>query len=584
MSLFDHIYKTAEQVAPPVQGTSAPGIATRANPSDSQHTAPVGTGIPGLKPDFMPLPHQINAVRRLIENDGKMIMAHGVGTGKTASSLYGFQKLKQLGMGHKAIVIVPAGLRENYLESGVKRFTTEPGKIADHVSDIDPAATYNIMSYEAFSRDPTGALARSGADTMIADEFHRMRNGAGGSTYRALVAARHHCKNFLGLTGSILNNHPQELADLLRLSEDNPNLTERDFKDKFVRTTGHSLGFSGKPKKLVGIKNEAEFAKDVYPRVDYLETDDVPGNSMPKRVVNTVQVPMSEKQYTAYNLALKKLGPIADFIERRDENNAVKDSDRVFSQIMAARQIANSLAMGRKDISVEQSARQTPKVARIISDTQKHLAEKPDNQVVLYSNLVHGGVDVLSSGLDQAGIPHALFIGKGTEVGPNKVTDTTRQQGVNDYLAGKKRVIVLSGAGAEGLSLGNSTMFASLDNSWNPERILQAEARARRLGGQSQRAPQDRVVQVNRYEGVAAPSAQPNMFMRAFGAKAPRTTDEYVLDVAKNKINTNRAFTQVLKHPNKYLRKEVSPTTGHVRYVYKEPDNQGLWGRIFGGR
>ena len=94
-----------------------------------------------------------------------------------------------------------------------------------------------------------------------------------------------------------------------------------------------------------------------------------------------------------------------------------------------------------------------------------------------------GGVDVLVAGLRARGIDPAVFVGKGTTVDGNKVTGISRQQGIKDYMGGKKRVIVLSGAGAEGLDLKNSTAFYSLDGHFNPERIIQAEGAGKRLEG-----------------------------------------------------------------------------------------------------
>ena len=69
-----------------------------------------------------------------------------------------------------------------------------------------------------------------------------------------------------------------------------------------------------------------------------------------------------------------------------------------------------------------------------------------------------------------------------------------------------KRVIVISGAGAEGLDLKNATAFYALDGHFNPERILQAEVGARRLGGQSARPVEQRKVDVRRYQSTVPKS------------------------------------------------------------------------------
>ena len=82
-----------------------------------------GTGIPALKSWFAPFPHQAAAVDRMFANKGKMILAHEMGTGKTVTSIYGFEKMRHEGKAKKAIVIVPSGLRDNFAKNGVEKFT-----------------------------------------------------------------------------------------------------------------------------------------------------------------------------------------------------------------------------------------------------------------------------------------------------------------------------------------------------------------------------------------------------------------------------------------------------------------------------
>ena len=564
MSLYSLLEKTAaEQVAPAPVPPAAPAAAPP--PVSAER-------IGAMKAGFNPKPHQVKATKKLLENNGKIIFAHGTGTGKTFSSIYGFETLRSQGKASKAIVIVPAGLRTNFLTGGVTAFTDAKGNIAEQPDKVDPTADYNIVSYETFRQDPQGIMQRSGADTMIVDEVHKVRN-EGASTYGALLAGRQFAKNFIGLSASFINNKPEEIAPLLALSENNPSLTRGEFKSRFVKNIGSTQTFTGSERPLVGIRDPAAFAKAVYPKIDYIHVEDMVGAEMPKKKVTNVYVPMSADQYRLYQLALDELGPVSEYITRRDSNISVGNDDRIFTQIGKARQLANAVHTGRNDMTPEQSAQATPKVRHIIADTQKHLAERPDNAVVLYSNLVHGGIDVLSAGLHKAGIEHALFIGKGTEVGDKTVTEGTRQEGVVDFKQGKRRVIVISGAGAEGLDLKNASAFYALDGHFNPERVLQAEARARRMGGLAERPPAERVVDVRRYQSVIPNAARPGMLSGMLGYKAPRTTDEWMYDVAAKKYTTNKQYYDVMRKPNKYIRKETAPN-GTIRYVYPEEVKQ----------
>jgi hypothetical protein len=373
-------------------------------------------------------------------------------------------------------------------------------------------------------------------------------------------------KNFIGLTASLVNNDPAEVASLLTVAEGRRFVSPGQFRRMYTRRVGSAPGFFGGKKEVKGLKNIDHMMSWVYPEVDYVESSDLKGKSMPRKELRSVAVPMSDEQYELYQAALDRLGPIKDYIVRNRANVSLRDANQIFTQLMMARQISNSLHTVRTDLDPAQSAKMTPKTKQVLEDTMLHLKASPDNKVVLYSNLVRGGVDTLVAGLKAQGIDPAIFVGKGRQIGDKKVTSETRSSGVNDFKAGNKRVIVLSGAGAEGLSLNNATAFYSLDGHFNPEKILQAEARARRLGGQSHREPNKRVVDVRRYKSVIPQSKRPGVISRMMGRKAPNTVDEWVYSVAKSKYHTNKEFYRALKQP-KYKRKYVN-SRGNTIYVY----------------
>jgi SNF2 family DNA or RNA helicase len=583
MSLVNHLAKIAAPKAAPI---------SKKEPEKKPH----GTGIPSMKEWFAPYDHQKKAIDRLYKNRGKMLLAHEMGTGKTVTSIYGFEKLKHEGKATKALVIVPSGLRANFAKNGIEKFTTSDYQVIGSSSEkskdkryVRPKeegdSTYTIVSYAMFRRDPIGIMQRTGADTIIADEFHKTRNERA-STYKALLAARPMAVNFMGLTASMINNDPAEIATLLTLSEGKRTMSPQEFRKRYTRTIGFTKGFAGGKKKVKGFKNIEELKARTQPKIDYVETGDLKGKTMPKKNVQNVDVPMSDEQYQLYQLALDRLGALKERVVRADPNVSVKDANFLFAQISQARQVANSLHTGRKDVDPTQSANKTPKIRKILDDTESHLKETSDGKVVLYSNLIRGGVDVLSAGLKARGIDHAVFVGKGTEIGGTKITSVVRQKGVEDYKAGKKKVIVLSGAGAEGLDLKDSTAFYALDGHFNPQRILQAEARARRLGGQKHRLPENRTVDVRRYRSIAPASAKPGWLGRAMGKKTPFTTDEWMYSVAGGKHSRQKSFYKAFREPSKYLYK-YKDKSGNTRYVYpKKQKSPGMFSRVksfFGG-
>lgn len=542
---------------------------------------PGGQPIPSLRAGIVPLPHQQSAVNKLFQNKGRLVLTAPPGSGKTLTAVLGFEAMKRDGRAHKALVIVPSGLRTNFATEGIDKFTTSNYQVigGEDERKMNPnivGATavkndkdYTIVGYEVFRRDPVGIVQRSGADTLILDEFHKARNEAT-QLYGALEKARSMTTNFIGLTASPINNDVSELASLLSLSEGHKLMTAQQFKRSFEKNVGFSPGFNGGKKPKKELQNIPEMLQMVYPKIDFITYDDVKGDKvMPKKQVSNVEVPMSQEQWDLYQLALNKVGPVKERIMRGDPNVSIRDANVLFSQIAQARQVANSVGMGRKDITPAQSAERTPKTKKLLDDTVEHLAQDPKNQVVLYSNLVNGGVDVLLAGLKARGIKPAVFIGKGAEVGGDTVTSSEREAGLAEYKAGKKRVIVLSGAGAEGLDLRNSTAFFALDGHFNPERIIQAEARARRLGGQDFRPPEKRIVDVRRYQSTPPPQAQPGMFARMFSKAPPKqfTTDQWMYRVAGEKYGKTEKFYAALREPYKYISR-YKDASGAWKYVY----------------
>jgi len=550
-------------------------------------SAPPTRDVPASMKDwFNPYEHQKKAADKLLSNKGRMIMAHEMGTGKTVTSIYGIERLKKEGKAKNTLVVVPSGLRANFARKGLEKFLKKPsyqvvassgeGSLANYVRpDKVQNKEWTIVSYSMFRRDPVGLMKRSGADTLVFDEFHKVRNEKS-SVFAAAKQARPLARNFIGLTASAVNNDPSEIASLLTISEGSRVMSPKDFKKRYTKVVGYSRGFAGGKKKIKALQRHGEMLTKVDPGVSYVSTKSLKEKSMPKKDIKFVDVPMSPDQYRLYNLALDKLGPIKKYITQKDPTVKVKDTRVLFAQTAQARQISNSVSMGRK-MDIAESANRTPKVRRLLDDTKSHLTSNSDGKVVLYSNLVRGGVDVLSAGLKSRGIDHAVFIGKGTELGGGKVTGKSRQKGVRDFQEGKKKVIIISGAGAEGLDLPNATAFYALDGHFNPERILQAEARARRLGGQSHRTPEKRVVDVRRYRSVAPPSRS------LFKSKVrPQTTDQWVYNTAKRKYMQNREFYNTLEKPHKYIRK-YKGVDGEWKYEYPKAKKKGFFTKLLGG-
>jgi superfamily II DNA/RNA helicase len=456
-----------------------------------------------LKQEFSLRQHQQHGADATLKRSGNIIFSHPTGSGKTLTSIAAFEGLKKENKANRALVVTPASLRENYGENGVKKFTNSKyvvygnkqetnsdtsGKYAEP-SDRNPE--YGIISYEMFRQDPKKYIEGHGADTVIFDELHRIKNDTS-LTYKALKDNRGLFKNFIGMTGSITSNTPADVVPLIdAMTNGNHRLgSKASFENRFVTTDkdGNKV-----------VSNSILARSLIAPYVHNVTDEQLEGNTglrRPDKQINEITLPLTGEHEELYRYAIDQLDPLTKAKLALGLGKLSKtELDAVFAKLVKARQVANSTHTLDRKISLEDAADNSVKVKRLLDDVEDHIKKTPDAQVVIHSQLVHGGIDVLEAGLKKRNIEFGKFIGKGNA----GVTEKSRQKDVDDYNLGKKRVILISSAGGEGLDLPNTTMVAGLDGHWNPEKINQVEARGVRMGGLSHREEKDRKVIINRY-------------------------------------------------------------------------------------
>ncbi|QYG94376.1 DEAD/DEAH box helicase family protein [Iamia sp. SCSIO 61187] len=122
---------------------------------------------PGLAETFTPRPHQRDAVARIL-SDGRALLAHAVGAGKTATIVMAAMEQRRLGLANKPAVVVPNHMLEQFSREWLQLYPTARLLIADreHLSKdrrkefVARAATGDwdavIFSHSGFARIPLG--------------------------------------------------------------------------------------------------------------------------------------------------------------------------------------------------------------------------------------------------------------------------------------------------------------------------------------------------------------------------------------------------------------------------------------------
>jgi len=523
----------------------------------------------GLKPEVKLFAHQQSGSDKIIGKGGNLLLSHPVGSGKTLTSIAAFERMRQKGDAKRALVVTPASLRTNYVE-GVKKFTNSQASVFGNAQEVsqgaaysperpDRKADYHVVSYDMFRKDPKRYIESAGADTVIYDELHKAKN-EGVKTTKAIKDARPFHKNFIGMTGSIVSNTPADIVPLVDAMTNGEHMlgNKSTFEARFVKTDD---------KGNKSLRNGPVVRALLAPYVHHIDKDALAQNT-PKKIVQEVRVDMSPQQKDLYNYVRGKLDPITKMRLTVGTSGLSKAQvNDTFAKLLRLRQVSNSMQTLDDSLTLEDSADKTPKMKKLLDDVEEHLGETSDGQVVIHSNMIQGGVDVLSAGLKKRNIPFGTFIGKGN-VG---ITEKARQADVKDYQEGRKKVLLISAAGGEGLDLPNTTFVAMADGHFNPEKINQAEARGVRAGGQSHRDAQNRQVLVRRYVSVmptkgtdrAAEVAKnlyeqnPVAVLSRLGKGAPgfynpfakeKATDEWIYGVAKAKGGLNKELYGQMKH------------------------------------
>ena len=522
-----------------------------------------------LKSWFKPFKHQkqfIDEFTTLPPEQG-LIAAHGTGTGKTISSIAAFEKLKEKKGVKRALVIAPAGLRTNFLKSGVQKFTDSKGVIAkDPNMKLDDDVEYVVVSYAAFRRNSQAYIDNYKPDVMIVDEAQKLHNTQG-SSYKAVKEARKQIPYFMALSASPIQNDPSDIAPLLSLARPGKEvdgkvrgkhqLSSRTQVNQYVKKVpSKQRGPFGGKRVEKRIVNREKLQKDIGPNVHYLE--DLDADKKPRKDAEKVPITMSKEQLKYYREAMKGIDPkLRAKIEAGEIEKMTKKELALFMvRLQYARRVSNSLHKHVPGMSLEQAAIETPKIKKVLDDAVEHLDKTPDGKIVMYTNFVEGGVDVLEAGLKARGIEYGLFAGKSRK----GVTEKKRQADVESYKKGEKKVLLITSAGAEGLSLGNTTMVQMVDPHYNPEKMAQAEARGIRAKGLSHRPQEERVVKVKRYV-----TTMPRNFLdKVLFRPEKKSIDQFVYMTAESKDRVNKQMRTVLKNSSDKRQKSKESIFGRM--------------------
>lgn len=470
-----------------------------------------------------PKEHQTRLVDKLRASGG-LLVAHGLGSGKTLSSI---NAKDQLGVGSE--VVVPAPLQANYDKELVKHLGKRPQDV-------------RVRSYEKAVRD--GDLDTSGL--VVFDEAHRGRNAGTGAA--GLFDKAREARYRMFLTGTPVYNQPADLANLLnaaagrKVLPDDPNIFKQTFVgEKTVeaplwdrlkgRVLGHPVDTQTHP-TLINRERLVNAAKG------YVDVYRGGGAGFPDRVDEEHRVTMSPEQWKYYRFAEGQMPWYLRAKIRAGLPMDKKESKELNAFQGALRQISNTPRGFSTELTDDDEHLHTPKIQKMVDHILEARKNDPNHRGVVYSNFLDSGINPMSRALTRAGVAHSVFTGE--------ASPTRRAQMVADYNSGKTPVLLLSGAGSEGLDLKGTKTIQLMEPHWNQSRIDQTIGRGIRYGSHDHLPANERKVRVMRYFSEPAKDLDDRL-STFIGMKPKKGIEDYLFHMSSEKDRLTREIAEALQ-------------------------------------
>ena len=368
--------------------------------------------------------HQERVVQHLSDDDNKgLIVFHGLGTGKTFTSIFAAESFLESNRKSKVIVILSASVKAQFVE--------QVGKIAKKKK------RYEFYSRQEFVRREINMCS---GNMIIIDEAHNLRNASGKIT-KAIVKCTDVASKVLLLTATPLVNSVHEIGSMIRL------LSKRSRIPIKYNTFIDDFGEDGL-KKISTIKKLLKDKISFYIQ----ENDSV---NFPSEKFHEVFVPMESRQCEIYDDVMS--GKFSDKLEKVIGDPSEMSKALVFFQ--KPRQFCNIVRDGKTSYK--------PKIISLVSNVLKSI--KNGGKCIIYSQYIDAGIEPIIDLLKPTGVKFMQIIGE--------TSKEDKERAVRKYNSGKLDVILLSRSASEGLDLKETSQIHLLEPHFHMSTLRQVIGR-----------------------------------------------------------------------------------------------------------
>lgn len=411
--------------------------------------------VPHLR--FTPFPHQLQAAQSALRRmRGRAILADEVGLGKTIEAGLVLSELRLRGLADRSLVVVPAGLVEQWCEELDRKFGLPTAVAAGGSWPSSPDRPVVVASLAAARRDPLrAALTDTPWDLVVVDEAHRVKSprSASGRLARALRA-----RYLLLLTATPVENRLDELFELISLVAPGLLGTPAEFRAR------HGGG-EGLPRDIAGLQSRT---RDVMVRHRRSEV----AVSLPQRLAETVRVAADEQEQTLYDDIVSRVR-----VEARDAAPSRRLALRTVAQLAGSSPaaVAPTLArLGWDDLAQRASGIASTEKSRVLLGLLRRHVDRGEKVVVFTA--YRQTLALLEDALAEAAVPAAVYHGALTRAEKERAVTAFRDE---------VPVLLTTEAAGEGRNLQFCHVMVNVDLPWNPMRIEQRLGRLHRIGQES---------------------------------------------------------------------------------------------------
>jgi SNF2 family DNA or RNA helicase len=408
---------------------------------------------------FEPFPYQLEAAARVLRHmQGRAILADEVGLGKTIEAGLVLSELRLRGLASRVLVLVPAGLVEQWREELERKFALPSVVARSGAWEASPGygpEPVVVASLSAARRDPLCTqITGPNWDLVIADEAHRLKNPRSASA-RLVKSLR--ARYVLLLTATPVENRLADLFQLVSLVRPGSLGTADQFRAR------HGATRDSRPARNVAALQLA--MRDVMVRHRRSELTVM----LPRRLAETVRVAPGTEEAELYRRISKRVRDQA-----RGATPARLLALRSVQRLAGSSPGALSPSLGKlgwADLVAEADAVPLTGKAGALLEILRRQHDRGEKVVVFTA--FRGTLGRLRDLLSEHGLPAVTYHGG--------LARREKDAAIAAF-QGPAPILLSTEAAGEGRNLQFCHVMVNFDLPWNPMQIEQRLGRIHRIG------------------------------------------------------------------------------------------------------